>query len=134
MTAPVEPLRHDLAEYTPYPKNVTHARHRTQRLLHDWGHPELADRAGLLVSELGGNAIFHGTLRGRLFRVELFLTEKALRIEVTDARGELLPTPRTATPDENFGRGLLIVEETADRWGVSELVVGKTVWCELDTV
>jgi len=58
--------------------------------------------------------------------------EKTLRIEVTDARGELLPTPRTATPDENFGRGLLIVEETADRWGVSELVVGKTVWCELD--
>ncbi|WP_416973392.1 ATP-binding protein [Streptomyces sp. 4F14] len=133
MTAPTEPLHHDTAEYTPYPKNVTLARHRTRRLVRLWGHPELADRAALLVSELGANAVFHGTLRGRLFRVELFLTDKALRIEVTDARGELLPTPRTAGPDENFGRGLLIVEETADRWGVSELIVGKTVWCELDT-
>ncbi|MBP5939760.1 ATP-binding protein [Streptomyces acidiscabies] len=133
MTAPTEPLHHDLVEYTPYPKNVTLARHRAQHLIRDWGHPQLAENTGLLVSELAGNAVFHGTLRGRLFRVELFLTEKALRIEVTDARGELLPVPRTAAPDEHFGRGLMIVEKTADRWGVSELIVGKTVWCELDT-
>lgn len=33
-----------------------------------------------------------------------------------------------------FGRGLLIVGAVADRWGVRELTVGKSVWCELDVV
>ncbi|MFG2374655.1 hypothetical protein ACGFY9_24635 [Streptomyces sp. NPDC048504] len=33
-----------------------------------------------------------------------------------------------------FGRGLLIVSQIADRWGVRELTVGKAVWCELDVV
>ncbi|WP_371659810.1 hypothetical protein [Streptomyces sp. NBC_00280] len=33
-----------------------------------------------------------------------------------------------------FGRGLLIVGAVADRWGVTELTVGKLVWCELDVV
>lgn len=125
-------LHHDRVEYTPYPKSVSAARHRAQHLITEWGHPELSAPTGLLVSELGGNAVFHGTLRGRLFRVELTLTEKTVRIEVTDPRGELLPQPRTSTPDELFGRGLVIVEAYADRWGTNELVVGKTVWCELD--
>ncbi|MFE2496026.1 ATP-binding protein [Streptomyces scopuliridis] len=46
---------------------------------------------------------------------------------------ERLPVVRAATDQECFGRGLLIVEQVADRWGVEPRTVGKTVWCELWT-
>ncbi|MDX3453272.1 ATP-binding protein [Streptomyces sp. ME02-8801-2C] len=128
------PLRYDRLDYTPFPKSVTLARRRAHRLLTDWGHPELAPDTALLVSELGGNAVLHGCLRDRLFRVELALTERAVRVSVSDPRGELLPRARNAASDEMFGRGLLIVGAVADRWGVTELTVGKLVWCELDVV
>lgn len=40
--------------------------------------------------------------------------------------------PQTATPDDQFGRGLLIVLTPAARWAVEKLTVGKTAWAELD--
>ena len=82
-----------------------------------------------MVSELAGNAVLHGCLRDRLFRVELTLTEYAVRISVSDPKGELQPSLREATEDDMFGRGLLIVSRVADRWGVCGLAVGKSVWC-----
>jgi hypothetical protein len=141
MVAPEEPersdelqLQYDRCDYTPLPKSVTLARRRAHRLLIYWGHPELAADTALLVSELGGNAVLHGCLRDRLFRVELALTERAVRVSVSDPKGEVLPSLREAGADDMFGRGLLIVREIADRWGVRELKVGKSVWCELDVV
>ncbi|MEW2121585.1 ATP-binding protein [Streptomyces sp. NPDC005474] len=127
-------LHYDRLDCTPFPKSVTLARRRAHRLLTDRGYPELAPDTALLVSELGGNAVLHGCLRDRLFRVELALTERVVRVSVSDLRGELLPCPRQATSDEMFGRGLLIVGAVSDRWGVTELTVGKLVWCELDVV
>lgn len=131
---PEVPLHYDRLDYTPLPRSVTLARRRAHRLVTEWGHPELAADTALLVSELGGNAVLHGCLRDRLFRVELALTEGAVRVSVSDPKGELLPSPRVTTKNETFGRGLLIVREIADRWGVTELSVGKAVWCALDVV
>ncbi|WP_329217102.1 ATP-binding protein [Streptomyces sp. NBC_01485] len=107
MTAPdePEPLAYDRLDYTPLPKSVSLARRRAQRLLTEWGHPELAADTALLVSELGGNAVLHGCLRDRLFRVELALTERFLRIAVSDPKGELRPYLREATADDMSGRG-----------------------------
>ncbi|WP_405615098.1 ATP-binding protein [Streptomyces sp. NBC_01508] len=106
------------------------ARRRAGRLVGEWGWPGLAGSAGLLVSELATNALLHGCLRDRLFRVRLQLTSATLRIEVSDPRGERLPRLRLPEDDECFGRGLLIVAELADRWGVEPRTVGKTVWAE----
>jgi hypothetical protein len=134
MVAPQPPLRYDRLDCTPLPRSVTLARRRAQRLVSEWGHPELAADAGLLVSELGGNAVLHGALRDRLFRVELTLGGDVLRVSVSDPKGEALPSPRVPGDGDMFGRGLVIVGEVADRWGVSPLAVGKAVWCELDVV
>jgi anti-sigma regulatory factor (Ser/Thr protein kinase) len=122
----------DALDYTPYPRSVGLARRRAARLVGEWGHPELSGDTALLVSELATNALMHGSVRGRMFRVALTLTGPALRVEVSDARGERLPNPRDAAPGDQFGRGLLIVRMLAARWGVEERTVGKTVWCELD--
>lgn len=84
-----------------------------------------------MASELCTNALLHGCLRDRLFRVETSLTGGALRIAVTDPRGERLPHSRASGPDDQFGRGLLIVRTLIVRWAVEHLAVGKTVWAEM---
>ncbi|MBP2402759.1 ATP-binding protein [Streptomyces syringium] len=142
MLAPEElpsPLQYDRMNYPSSLQCVTIARRHIARLVDVWGYPEAADDAAALLSELAGNAVQHGRLRGRLFQVELTVTQAVtraeavtLRIAVSDARGETLPRPRHATPEDEFGRGLLIIRTLATRWGVARRTVGKTVWCELD--
>ncbi|MFC8532756.1 ATP-binding protein [Streptomyces sp. NPDC057249] len=129
------PLHEDRLDYAPTARSVTLARRRAARLVTAWGHPHRAAEAALLVSELATNALIHGSLRGRLFRVHLTVTGTAtgtaLRIEVSDPRGERLPGLREADPDECYGRGLVLVDAVADRWGVEPRTVGKTVFAEL---
>lgn len=62
-----------------------------------------------------------------------------LRIDVSDSRGERRPSEpeatATAAPEAEHGRGLLLVDALADRWGVFDRVpVGKTVRAELHLV
>ncbi|MES9587965.1 ATP-binding protein [Streptomyces sp. NPDC086796] len=124
-------LREDRIDFAPTADRVSFSRRRAARLVREWGHPGLAGDAALLVSELATNALLHGAIRGRLFRVHLTLTATALRIAVSDPRGERLPDLREATADECYGRGLLIVTRVADHWGVEPRTVGKTVFAEL---
>ncbi|MFF1447707.1 ATP-binding protein [Streptomyces sp. NPDC058274] len=126
------PDRYDAVDYTPYPQNVPRARRRVARLAVEWGHPGAAGDAALLASELCTNALLHGCLRDRLFRVETSLTGSVLRVAVTDPKGERLPEARAAADAEQFGRGLFIVGVLARRWAVERLTVGKTVWAELE--
>ncbi|MFI8088835.1 ATP-binding protein [Streptomyces sp. NPDC086080] len=123
--------RYDTISYTPYPQNIPRARRHVARLVAGWGHPDVAGDAALITSELCTNALLHGCLQDRLFRVETSLTGGALRIAVTDPKGERPPQRRTSDLDAQFGRGLLIVEMVADKWSVERLRVGKTVWAEL---
>ncbi|MFM9445096.1 ATP-binding protein [Streptomyces acidiscabies] len=126
------PHHFDTITYTPTPRTIPLARRHITTLLTTWGHPDLALNAALITSELCTNAILHGRLPGRLYRVETSLTAKSLRIAVTDPKGEALPEHRTPAPDTTTGRGLLIVRRLANRWAVEPLTVGKTVWAELD--
>ncbi|MFJ8539176.1 ATP-binding protein [Streptomyces sp. NPDC093591] len=123
---------YDTVSYTSYPRNIPLARRHVAQLAVDWGHPDLAHDVALLASELCTNALLHGCLRDRLFRVETSLTGTALRVAVTDPKGERLPTTHNAGPADQFGRGLLLICTYADRWAVEQLTVGKTVWAELD--
>ncbi|MFF5145357.1 ATP-binding protein [Streptomyces sp. NPDC013157] len=127
--------RYDSVSYTPFPQNIPRARRRVAQLAVAWGHhPGVAGDAALLASELCTNALLYGCLRDRLFRVETSLTGTALRVSVTDPRGERLPDAAvSAAPGDQSGRGLLIVRMLASRWSVEKLTVGKSVWAELDT-
>ncbi|MFG2379771.1 ATP-binding protein [Streptomyces avermitilis] len=85
----------------------------------------------LCVSELVGNVIRHvgeGTpVRVRVSRRE----DGRTRIEVTDPDPRALPVLRHATDADEGGRGLVLLDAVALRWGVEQGVAGKTVWCEL---
>ncbi|MED7948843.1 ATP-binding protein [Streptomyces sp. BE20] len=87
--------------------------------------------AKLLASELVTNAVTHGSPAGG----ELWITWTAdpgtLRVSVTD-QSSTPPCLRTATDDDESGRGLALVRELADHFGWhSEPGGGKTVWFTL---
>jgi anti-sigma regulatory factor (Ser/Thr protein kinase) len=85
-----------------------------------------------IVAELAANSVAHGRVPGRDFRLTLYVVGDTLRIEVTDTRGDHLPQARHPLPDGESGRGLLLVDTLADRWGVrSGPAPRKTVWAEL---
>jgi len=80
------------------------------------------------VSELVANAVIHAATSTDLV---IDLGDRRLRVEVRDSAGGH-PERRDPAYDELSGRGLLIVDELADRWGVDEEPPGKSVWFELD--
>ncbi|MFJ6484483.1 MULTISPECIES: ATP-binding protein [unclassified Streptomyces] len=102
--------------------------------LHDWGIPEshpLSVDAGLLVAELAANAVVHGRVPGRDFELRMTLLEGVLRIEVSDARRDRRPAVRPHAHQAESGYGLRIVDALAADWGVTDRLIGKTVWAEL---
>jgi anti-sigma regulatory factor (Ser/Thr protein kinase) len=91
----------------------------------------LLDLVELLASEVVTNAVLHG--RGP---VELLLKDDGLqlKVEVGDGKpGPLLWMPGQPAHDHHRGRGLLIVDYLADRWGCRPhpTAPGKVVWFEL---
>lgn len=92
------------------------------------------DRAAQIVAELAANAATHGRVTGRDFRLTLYVVAGTLRIEVSDTRGDRLPRLQQADPYGESGRGLLLVDALADRWGVTPGPrPRKTVWAEVKT-
>jgi len=84
-------IHEDDLRYTPLPKSVSLARRRAARLVTEWGHPGLAGDVAVLVSELATNALLHGGLGERLFRVRVALSDRTCRVEVSDPRGGRRP-------------------------------------------
>lgn len=111
------------------------ARHLALHQLDAWGIPygsDLSDSTAVIVAELAANAVTHGRVLGRDFELRLAFAPTALRIEVSDARGESEPLLGPPATDEfETGRGLLLVDALATKWGTVARVVGKTVWAEL---
>ncbi|MFJ3806493.1 ATP-binding protein [Streptomyces sp. NPDC090073] len=97
--------------------------------------PEVIERAEHIVAELAANAALHGRVQGRDFLLALTLDKAAgtLRIAVSDTRGECRPEIHPDQgPDDESGRGLLLVDALADRWGTEPRPPsGKTVWALL---
>ena len=108
------------------------ARLLTERQLDEWGVP--FEEAAQVVAELASNAVLHGRVSGRDFRLGLTLHDDGtLRIEVTDARGDRVPRIEDPADEEaETGRGLRIVAAYAHRWGIDEAPAhAKTVWAEI---
>ncbi len=107
------------------PASVTAARRFVRELLREQPR-ETVELAELMASELATNCVQHA---GTLFEVTVS-TGREIRVEVSDTGGGG-PRRMSPTPQELSGRGLMIVESMADRWGVIEQPAGKTVWFTL---
>ncbi|MFI1562485.1 ATP-binding protein [Streptomyces sp. NPDC020490] len=112
------------------PRGARLARLLAVDALRSWGLPD--ETAGHVVAELANNAATHGRVPGRSFRLTLHVAGGTLRIEVTDTRGDHCPVLREPGAGAESGRGLLLVDALADRWGVTEgRFPRKTVWAEI---
>ncbi|MDT3399373.1 ATP-binding protein, partial [Streptomyces sp. B1866] len=98
-------------------------------LVRQWGlPPALADDAVLLVSELVGNAVRH--TGARVVGLRMLRRRGWLRVEVRDpSRG--LPCRLPMSELDTSGRGLWLVDELSQRWGVDLLPCGKATWFEM---
>ncbi|MEW2404237.1 ATP-binding protein [Streptomyces sp. NPDC046862] len=114
--------------------SVPAARAFASEALRDWGVRERSYDVVLCVSELATNALVHGVPPGRGFLLRLLPLPYGggVRVEVHDSGGGVPAVPQVdAGEADEGGRGLLLVSELADKWGVGERDPGKVVWCEI---
>ncbi|MER5555862.1 ATP-binding protein [Streptomyces sp. NPDC002793] len=132
---------HDFTmRFSSTPRGARLARRLAGERLDAWGIPygsDAHDALSLTVAELSSNAVRHGHVSGRDFRLRVCAEGTAIRIEVTDTRGDRLPCPAEVAPtDHDGGRGLLLVAALAERWGWYPCAdgPGKTVWAVLEVL
>jgi anti-sigma regulatory factor (Ser/Thr protein kinase) len=90
---------------------------------------EVVDIAELMVSELATNCVRYV---GSDFTVTIERTPQRVRVDVADGGRDGVEM-QDPTPAEPTGRGLRIVDELADAWGVDVASGdGKSVWFTLD--
>lgn len=108
------------------PASARAARQWVSGLLDGWDLSEAADDLRLVVSELVSNAILHARTA---VDVVLSIAEGVLELVVRD-HNPRSPRPRVRKADDaaTTGRGLLLVDELSDDWGVAERMDGKEVW------
>jgi anti-sigma regulatory factor (Ser/Thr protein kinase) len=116
----------------PTPASVFIARRFTSQLLHEWEISEdTVDEVELVISELVTNAARHSE---EFVEVRLSCNDDVVRIEVEDTSHRMPDIPTSSEVDEEStgGRGLLIVDAVAARWGVESQGLSKCVWAEFD--
>jgi anti-sigma regulatory factor (Ser/Thr protein kinase) len=114
-------------EFAPAPESAAAARAFVEQTLRDWGCRALIDDALVVVTELVSNVVRHA---GTDIRVDVELHRHTVRIGVTDrAAGRVVL--RTADPRADLGgRGLRLVDQLSERWGVDQRADRKLVWAE----
>lgn len=113
-----------------HPTSAAAARRFARGVLDRWQWPDdVSDTVLLCTDELVTNAILHA-----MSDVDVVLRrdDGVLRVEVHD--GSRRPPLRRVHPvDADAGRGLRLVGELVDAWGVESTAAGKAVWFEVRT-
>ncbi|WP_340560510.1 ATP-binding protein [Streptomyces sp. GSL17-111] len=139
-TAGTPAVRRFGMQFTSTPRGARLARRLVSHRLDEWGHPytsSVNETVTLIAAELVNNAVRHGHVPGRDFRLQLTDHAGVVRVEVSDVRDERLPELSGRQPPDNTegGRGLYLVAQLASAWGTRPRAAapGKTVWAELST-
>ncbi|MFG3493891.1 ATP-binding protein [Streptomyces sp. NPDC047928] len=111
--------------------SVRHLRRVLRMLLGSWGMTGVAEAAELALTELATNVVRH--VPGRWATTVILRGQGVLRVEVSDGSERPALPVRPVDRLGEGGRGLLLVDAVTDRWGVTRLPDGKTVWFECDT-
>lgn len=111
----------------PTPRSARIARSFVISKLHEWHRDELADTAELLTSELVTNAVVHAKTAMRL---DVRANDDGVVVAVEDS-GEGVPAVYDANPRDLGGRGLMLVAELSQDWGVEPRSGHKRVWFRL---
>jgi anti-sigma regulatory factor (Ser/Thr protein kinase) len=115
---------------TPAPGSVAEARQQVISVVRGWHLGLSEDRLEdlrLLTSEVVTNALSHTS---GACAVCVRWTGTRVRVEVTDP-DPAPPQCGDATPDDESGRGLMLVSALSAAWGVDPDAAGKIVWFEI---
>lgn len=86
----------------------------------------------LLVTELVNNAVSHAKAGAdRPLRVEIRHRAPTLRVAVFDEGTGFRSAGPRSERDKSGGWGLFLVDQIADRWGITPTGSGTCVWLEL---
>src|SRR5688572_1277771 len=119
--------REQRVELPPQPSSAREARRFVARALTE-APPESREIGVLLASELVTNALLYA--QGRIV-VEVTPLDASFRISVHDPRPGPI-TPRQVPVTATSGRGLALVDQLSQSWGVqSPSGDGKDVWFEI---
>lgn len=132
-TETYEPHRAGVFGLPAVPASAGEARRTVRELLGEWEVPaETAEDVLLITSELVTNALTHTDSEWIVCRLQF--TGRRLRIEVEDqSGGPTQPARRRPGPDDQNGRGLMLVGMLSSDWGVRDTPQrsGRVVWAEL---
>jgi anti-sigma regulatory factor (Ser/Thr protein kinase) len=124
MAGPVVEVRR---HFDSSPRALRDARKFLAETIGDRVGAEENEALALALSELTTNAVVHARTD---FDVVIGI-DGQVRIEVEDGSTDL-PRRRQADPMAGGGRGLHIVQQLCDRWGIHVVRDRKCVWCERD--
>ncbi|MGW1466100.1 SpoIIE family protein phosphatase [Streptomyces sp. NPDC002308] len=112
------------------PEGLSDARSIVRQALADWNMEDLADDAELVTGELLVNVLLH-TEGGAVLTMEVLPEPvRRIRLSVQD-RSSVWPRRRSPGETSTSGRGLLLLDAVALRWGIEPRGEGKAVWCDL---
>lgn len=120
-------------ELAALPTAVACGRLHAKQLLWEWKLDVLADDAETLVSELLTNAVkaSRSLHEASFVTLRLLANRHQLVIEVWDQHPDD-PQPHVADIDAEHGRGFMVIDALARRWGYHRVSANlKVVWCEL---
>src|SRR3954469_21465456 len=122
------------ATFPPEPRAVRSARTFVSEQLSGFGRTTLVDTAALAVTELATNVVLHARTDFTVSVDEL--DPGPVRVSVRDGSPSVSQVA-TPGPVSALGRGLRLIAELTDAWGVDRLAIddpagpGKSVWFEL---
>lgn len=93
-----------------------------------WGMPMLVDPACIALTEMVNNVVAHARTP---MTVRLAPQDSTLHLAVRDHSSRLPTFAGLSPPNRAGGRGLLLIDTVARRWGSSAIPDGKVVWCVL---
>ncbi|WP_250034190.1 ATP-binding protein [Paractinoplanes maris] len=93
-----------------------------------WELPHLRQPAQLVTGELATNAMVHAHT---IFDVRITLGRRHLLIAVRDGSPEVPRLDFGTRDDPATGRGLMLIDAVAERWGSRPVDGGKVVWAHL---
>jgi anti-anti-sigma regulatory factor len=113
----------------PVPDACRQVRHLVNQACAAWHHRELAATAALVATELVANVVRHAHTT---MEFTVAMRDGSMWLSVRDG-SRRLPRPAEPGVTDAGGRGLRLVRELTDSWGVLPISDGKVVWSRIAT-
>jgi len=110
-------------------RSAAQAREDIRLILLTWALPSLCDTAELVATELLANAVEHA--KASDVKMSIARLGKWVEISVFDP-GSGRPTMHSASPDDEGGRGVMMIDALCSAWGwENSTPTTKRVWARL---